>query len=191
MAGVALGDIHLRFAWQAWHLWHRAGSGDALGRCWSPVMRNFAWQVWHLATSTFVLRGKRGAFQTSTHSLCVTGVALMALRWLWWRAWAQLVAAALCVAGVALGDIHLRFALQVWHLWHCAASGGGLGWHVLQPTACKPCLAMSYLHTMFCCICWQSCIVDCIVHTIAASSLGYLFMVWSLWPNVGRDLVHV
>ena len=25
-------------------------------------------------------------------------------------------AAALCVAGVALGDIHLRFAWQVWHL---------------------------------------------------------------------------
>ena len=31
VAGVALGDIHLRFAWQAWHLWHWAGSGGALG----------------------------------------------------------------------------------------------------------------------------------------------------------------
>ena len=43
----------------------------------------------------------------------------MALGWLWWRAWAGLVAgdaAALCVAGVALGDIHLRFAWQAWHL---------------------------------------------------------------------------
>ena len=29
MAGVALVD--LRFAWQAWHLWHWAGSGGALG----------------------------------------------------------------------------------------------------------------------------------------------------------------
>ena len=60
VAGVALGDIHLDFTWQAW--------------------RNL--------TSRVVLRGKRG-----THG---TG----------WRAWARLVAcdaAALCVAGVALG----------------------------------------------------------------------------------------
>ena len=43
----------------------------------------------------------------------------MALGWLWRRAWARLVAgdaAALCVAGVALGDIHLRFTWQAWHL---------------------------------------------------------------------------
>jgi len=49
----------------------------------------------------------------------VAGVALAALGWIWWRAWARLVAgdaAALCVAGVALGDIHLRFAWQAWHL---------------------------------------------------------------------------
>ena len=36
MAGVALGDIHLRFAWQAWYL----------------------------VTFTFVLRGRRGAYGT-------------------------------------------------------------------------------------------------------------------------------
>ena len=44
----------------------------------------------------------------------------MALGWLWWRAWSLLVArgaAALCVAGVALGDSRLRFAWQAWHLW--------------------------------------------------------------------------
>ena len=43
----------------------------------------------------------------------------MALGWLGWRAWTGLVAgdaAALCVAGVALGDSHLRFAWQAWHL---------------------------------------------------------------------------
>ena len=71
VAGVALGDIHLRFTWQAWylvtststlawqarHLWHWAGSGGALGfRC----------------------------------------------------------GAAVGVAGVALGDIHLRFTWQAW-----------------------------------------------------------------------------
>jgi len=32
VAGVALGDIYLRLAWQAWHLWHWADSGGALGR---------------------------------------------------------------------------------------------------------------------------------------------------------------
>ena len=58
--GVALGDS---FAWQAWQLWHWAGSGGALG----PVLvavtpRHFAWQAWHLVTSTFVLRGRRGTW---------------------------------------------------------------------------------------------------------------------------------
>ena len=30
----------------------------------------------------------------------------------------------LCVAGVALGDIDLHFAWQLWHLWHWTGSGG-------------------------------------------------------------------
>ena len=52
----------------------------------------------------------------------------MALGWLWWRAWARLVAgdaAQLCVAGVALGDIHLGFACHLcfaWQAWHLATS---------------------------------------------------------------------
>jgi len=50
----------------------------------------------------------------------VAGVALMALGWLWWRAWAGTIvagdAAALYVAGVALGDMCLRFTWQAWHL---------------------------------------------------------------------------
>ena len=119
VAGAALGDIHLRFTWHAWHLWHWASSGGALGRAWSPVTpRNFAWQAWHLATSTFILRGRRGTWRHPP-SFHVAGVALMALGWLWWRAWAGLVAgdaAKLCVAGVALGDIHLHLAWQAWHL---------------------------------------------------------------------------
>ena len=133
MAGVALGDIDLRFAWQAWHLvtstfvcvagvilsdidlhfawqarhfWHWAGSGDALGSRlppWSP--RPFAWQAWHLVTSTFVLRGRRGTYGTGL--AVVTRLVLFV----------AVDAAALCVAGVALGDIDLRFAWQAWHLW--------------------------------------------------------------------------
>ena len=93
VAGVAIGDIHLRFAWQAWHL----------------------------VTSTFVLRGRHGTYGTGLALVARLGalgrasVRLGALG----RAWARLVAgdaAVLCVAGVALGDIHLRFAWQAWHL---------------------------------------------------------------------------
>ena len=111
MAGVALGHIRLRFAWQTWHLGHWAGSGGVLGPvlvagdaaalcvpgvALGDIYLRFAWQAWHLVICTFVLRGRRGA-----------------LGWLRWRAWAgfgRRYAAALCVAGVALGDMHLRFA---------------------------------------------------------------------------------
>ena len=90
VAGMALGDNHLRFVWQAWHLWHWAGSGGArLGPFWSPVTpRHFAWQAWPLATCAFVLRGKRGTWRQPP-SFCVAGMTLMALGWLWWRAWAR------------------------------------------------------------------------------------------------------
>ena len=135
VAGVALGDIHLRFAWQAWHLETSTfvlrgrrgtyGTGLALvarlGWDWSLVTPQhfassvalgdthlrFTWQVWHLETST---------------SFCLAVVALMALGWLWWRAWAGITLRgrrctwrhppSFHVAGVALGDIHLRFAWQ-------------------------------------------------------------------------------
>ena len=142
VAGVVLGDIHLRFTWQAWYNYSR----------------------------------RRGAWRHGS-SLCVAGVARMALGWLWWRArfpHAPVVAAAFCVAcvaGVALGDIHLRFtwqtwylvtstfvsrgrrgtithagvalgdmdrhfAWQVWHVWHWAGSGGALGSTRLKNCAC-------------------------------------------------------
>ena len=65
VAGVALGDMDLHFAWQAWHLWHWAGSGGELGldlAPWAPPL--FAWQAWHLATWTSTLRGRRGTYGT-------------------------------------------------------------------------------------------------------------------------------
>ena len=78
---------HLRFAWQAWYLWHLAGSGDSLGRRLGPWRRGtFAWHVLRLVHPKL------------SH-----------------------------VAGVALGDIHLRFAWQAWYLWHLAGSGDALG----------------------------------------------------------------
>ena len=100
---------------------------------------HFAWQAWHLVTSTFTLRGRRGAWWHRP-SLCVAGVALMALGWLWRRAWVLWCGClrgrrgtwwhrpSLCVAGVALGDIDLHFAWQAWHVWHWAGSGGALGY---------------------------------------------------------------
>ena len=87
--------------------------------------------LWHLATSTCLLRGRHGAFGigldlrrgtlrgrrgTWRHPrcFCVAGMALMALGWVWWLVVRD--AAALCVAGVALGDIDIPFAWQAWHL---------------------------------------------------------------------------
>ena len=205
VAGVALGDIHLRFAWQRWYLWRLAGSCHALGPRWYPVTPlhfawqawhlatsfcvaggprwspatpcHFAWQAWHMVTSTVALRGRGGAWRRPP-SFCVAGVEHMTLGWVWWRAWSPLVArdaapprhfawqawhlvtptvvshgrsgtwrhppsfcvaevvlvtlgwvwwrawsplvardaALLCVAGVALGDIHRRFMWQAWRL---------------------------------------------------------------------------
>jgi len=58
----------------------------------------------------------------------VAGVALIALDWLWWRVWFPVdavVAAAVGVKGVALGDIAFHFAWQAWHLatWTCTLHG--------------------------------------------------------------------
>eukprot|EP00435_Cladocopium_sp_Y103_P071118 s194_g36.t1 len=79
VAGAALGDMGLHFVWQAWHSRPSAGSCDALGSRWRRS--SFAWQAWHLETSTFTLCGKRGTWRHAP-SLCVAGVALMALSWL-------------------------------------------------------------------------------------------------------------
>ena len=66
-AGVALGDMDRHFAWQAWHVWHWAGSGGALGSHvppWSPRLFAWqAWQAWHLATCSCTLRGRRGTLR--------------------------------------------------------------------------------------------------------------------------------
>ena len=73
VAAVALGDIHLRFTWQAWYL---VTSTSTLP--WQ------AWHLWHWAGSGGALGFRRGAGD----------------------------AAAVGVAGVALGDIHLRFEFR-------------------------------------------------------------------------------
>ena len=87
----------------------------------------------HKLTSTVVLRGKRG---TNSHrpSFGVVGVALMALGGALGPGLVARDAAALCVAGVALGDIHLRFTWQASHkltstvVWHGRRGTYGIGW---------------------------------------------------------------
>ena len=88
VAGVVLGDIYLRFAWQACLV--------AVGRRWSPLVA--VGRRW----SPLVAVGRRWS------PLVAVG-----------RRWSPLVAgyaAALCVAGVVLGDIYLPFTWQAWHL---------------------------------------------------------------------------
>eukprot|EP00435_Cladocopium_sp_Y103_P068079 s719_g31.t1 len=58
-------------------------------------------KAWHLATSTFTLCGKRDTYGTQL-GLVTRLVAAGA--------------ASFCVAGVALGDMDLRFVWQAWHL---------------------------------------------------------------------------
>ena len=55
----------------------------------------FARQVWHLVTATFTLRGRRGTYGTGLALVAGLGLA---------------GAAAVCVAGVALGDIDVHSA---------------------------------------------------------------------------------
>ena len=117
VAGVALGDFHLRSTWQAWHLetftFVLRGRRGTYGTG-SPVTpRHFAWQAWRNVISTFVSRGRRGAM-SHPPSFCVAGVALMALGVALGLVLVARDVAALCMAGVALGDLHLRFTWQAW-----------------------------------------------------------------------------
>ena len=123
--------------WQAWHFTtstfalrgKRGTSGAGLGwwGAWAPcgrrlgaagravTPRHFAWQAWHLATSTFTLHGRRGTWRHPS----------------------------LCVAGVALHDIHPRFAWQAWHFTtSTVVSRGRRGTWSHRPSFCVACLAM-------------------------------------------------
>ena len=112
VAAVALGDIHRRFTWQAWHLatstfvsHGRRGTYDTwlalvtrlvlcdaallyvAGAALGDIRRRFTWQAWHLVASesTFVLCGRRATYGT--------GLALVARlvpgtpRYFAWQAW--------------------------------------------------------------------------------------------------------
>ena len=117
VAGVVLGDIHLRFTWQAWY------STYSHTTCSHTTYLHATYSRTTCTHTTYSCR--HGTWRHGS-SLCVAGVARMALGWLWWRPRfprARVVAAAFCVAGVALGDIHLvvlgdvhlRFTWQAWY----------------------------------------------------------------------------
>ena len=76
--------------WRAW-VWRapRCLAGVALG----DSDLHFAWQVWHLVTWTFTLCGRRGSYGTGLALVARLGLA---------------GAAAVCVAGVALGDSNVH-----------------------------------------------------------------------------------
>ena len=100
------------------------------------------WQAWHFVTSTFTLCDRRGTYGTGlalvaclhlfdavvAAAVCVAGVALGDIQpHLAWQAWHLVMDLHFCVAGVALCDIDVHFVWQAWHLWHWAGSGGALG----------------------------------------------------------------
>ena len=93
MAGVALGDIYLRFAWHACYRLHLVARLVAVGRRWSPLVA--VGRRWSPLVAVGrrlrrgTLRGRRGT----------------------WRHLSSFY-----VAGVALGDIYVRFTWQAWHL---------------------------------------------------------------------------
>ena len=145
-AGVALGDIGLHFAWQAWHLatstcnlpgrrgayWHWAGSGGGLpllphvaatvcvaGVALGDIDLHFAWQAWRLATSTCILCGRCGAYGTGLAPVARLGRVWRRCRRgsLCGRRGAWRHRRAFCLAGVAL-------MVLGWLRWRaCAAFG--------------------------------------------------------------------
>ena len=133
VAGVALGDIDLRVAWQAWSCSNQPSFCVA-----GVALMTLGW-IWWCAWAPLVARGAAalcvagGALGDLDLGFCVAGVALMTLDWIWWRAWAPIVARgargalcgrrgtwrhrpSCCMAGVALAHINLRFAWQAWRI---------------------------------------------------------------------------
>ena len=119
--GVAQPHIYRRFAWQAWHLWALGGAlGLGLARAVTPVTpRHFC--VAGVALGDIHLRFHVAGVGTTSHlpSFCVAGVVHMALGGALGLGLGAAVTPVtprhFCVAGVALGDIHLDFTWQAWH----------------------------------------------------------------------------
>eukprot|EP00435_Cladocopium_sp_Y103_P023677 s3688_g5.t1 len=143
VAGVALGDICLRFVWQAWHsvtsafslcgrrgtygiglalVAHLVAAGALRGTYGTglALVAHLAWHLRHWAGSGGAFG--RGWGLVTPRLFCVAGVALgdICLHFVWqaWhlrRGWGPVTLRLFCVAGVALGDICFRFLWQAWH----------------------------------------------------------------------------
>ena len=177
VAGVALGDIHPRFTWQAWHN----------------------------LTSTIVLYGRRGTHGTGWRA------------WVWLRrALVSRDTAALCVAGVALGDIHFRFTWQALHnltstfvsrgrrstISHppsfCVAGvalmalggalGSGLGapWSRVTPRHCAAGVALGDIHFRFTWQAWHNLTSTSVLRGRRGTHHGFVWQAWHSWHWVAR-----
>ena len=153
------------------------------------------------ATSTFTSRG-RGTYGTGLALVVRFGAAWASLVARWRRgtlhgrggAWRH--PPSLCVAGVALGDIHRRGRRGTWS--HPQVKlRGSFGTCSHRPTFCmlNLCAYLKERVWMRCCTCcshvWPYLTCTQCLAALATSSLGYLCMVWLLWLNVGRALVHI
>ena len=134
---MALGDIDLHFAWQAWHLatstfalrgrhgtWRHPSSLCVAGAALGDIHLHFAWPARHLATLTCVLLGNGGT--------CGTELALV-------HPWARLVArapphfawpAAMAVAmplafGVGTHRAYAKYSSTLPRCSHCSGSSRG------------------------------------------------------------------
>ena len=108
VAGVAQDDIYLGFTW---HAWYNLTSTFVLRGSRGTISHPPSFCVAGVAQSHIHLRFLHGRRGTISHplSFCVAGVALMALGGALGSVLVADDAAALCVAGVALGDIYLRY----------------------------------------------------------------------------------
>ena len=127
VASVANGDIHLRFTGQAWHL----------------------------ATTTFVLRGRRGTYGTGLALVARLGPFWSSVtRYFAWQAWH--LGTSTFVSRGRLRDNHFRFAWQAGHLWHWAGSDSALGAVLVAGDAAALCVAGVALGDIHLRFAWQA-----------------------------------
>ena len=125
VAGMALGDIDRHFAWQAWHLWHWAGSGGALGSRLAPwAPRLFRGRcAWRHRPSLCVAGVALGDMDVHFACRCGTwrhGSSLCVACWTWFDMSAEADIDFDCRAG----NLHVLFwrCAQIWKMFSSGTS---------------------------------------------------------------------